>query len=193
MSIRSLTRPLLIALAAAALLLAGLAAAQEAAPEPQATPEAASETPAPAEADASQPTALFIGARHLHSLVRWVVVLITLAAIAKLALELARKAPYDALTGRLMLAFSAGISVQWLVGLATLIIYGVTFGFGFRHLWEHAAVMTVAVAISHLHNRWKGADAAVRYRSGLITVVIALALVVIGVALLPQGWRLAPT
>lgn len=190
MSLRSLTRLLLIVLAAGALLLAGLAAAQEATSEPQATPEAAPETAAPAQA--VQPSALFIGARHLHSLVRWIVVLITAAVIVKLALGLAQKTPYDALTGRLMMAFTVGISVQWLVGLATLIIYGVTFGFGFRHLWEHAAVMTAAVAISHLSNRWKNAEAPVRYRNSLIIVVVALALVVVGVALLPQGWRLAP-
>ncbi|MBC6937609.1 MAG: hypothetical protein DWB42_17495 [Chloroflexi bacterium] len=135
---------------------------------------------------------LIVGLRHLHSFVRWLVVIVTVAAVVKLGLGLAQNAAYDTLTQRLMSAFSGLTSLQWLVGLVFLAVYGGTVGFGLRHFWEHAAVMTVAVALSHMPRRFKDAEPRIRYRNSLIIVVVVLALVIVGVALLPQGWRLLP-
>lgn len=149
----------------------------------------AQDATAPAQ-DAS--SGLILGLRHLHSFVRWLVVIVTVIVLGKLGLGLAQNAAYDSLTQRLMIAFSGLTTAQWLVGLVFLVVYGGTVGFGLRHFWEHAAIMTVAVAISHMHMRFKNAEPRVRYRSSLIIVVVVLALVIVGVALLPQGWRLFP-
>jgi len=126
---------------------------------------------------------------QLHSGVRWLVVLATVIAIVKLAIGIIGRQPYDPLTQRLMLVFSGLLSLQWLLGL---ILFVVLNSFGVLYRWEHAVTMTIAVAVSHLHRRWKSAPDSTRYRSSLIIVVIVLMLVFIGVALLPQGWRLSP-
>lgn len=159
------------------LVLAGTALAQDGA--------AATET-------AEATSGMLTGLRHLHSLVRWIVVIITVVALIKLIMGLVQNSAYDALTVRIMKFFSIGIDIQWLIGIILIIVYGTTISFGVRHIWEHAAVMTVAVILGHLPARWKNADDRTRYRNSLLIVIVVLALVFVGVALLPQGWRVLP-
>ena len=121
----------------------------------------------------------------LHSGVRWLVVLITVAALVKLVLGIVQKQPYDKLTQRMMTAFSGLTSLQWLLGIILMIVLG-TFSSG--QIWSHAGTMTIAVAVSHLHNRWKKAEDPVRYRMSLLVVLAVLVLVVVGVALV-NGWQ----
>ena len=121
----------------------------------------------------------------LHSGVRWLVVLITLLALGKLVLGIVQKQPYDKLIQRTMIAFSGLTTLQWILGIILMIALG-TFSSG--QIWSHAGTMTVAVAVSHLHNRWKKAEDAVRYRMSLLVVSAVLVLVIIGVALV-NGWQ----
>ena len=123
----------------------------------------------------------------LHSLVRWLLVLVTVAAFIKVALGVFRKSEYDQLTYRLMIAFSGLATVQWVLGL---ILFFVLNSFSVVYRWEHAGFMTVAVGIAHMHMRWKNAPSPVRYRMSLIIVVAVMVLVFIGVAVLPQSWRI---
>jgi hypothetical protein len=120
----------------------------------------------------------------LHSGVRWLVVLITIIALIKLILGLVQKQSYDMLTQRIMMAFSGLTSLQWLIGLILLIALG---NFSSGMIWSHAGVMTVAVAISHMHNRWKRSPDVIRYRNSLIVVIVVLVLVFIGVSIV-NGW-----
>ena len=129
------------------------------------------------------------GVWHLHSAVRWLVVLITLALLVKLVLGLVGGGPFDSLARGLTRAFSISIGIQWLVGIVLFLVLG---SFDVRYRWEHAVIMTVAVALAGMTNRWKNAPDPQRYRMTLLMVVIVLALVYVGVALLPQGWRVAP-
>jgi uncharacterized membrane protein len=143
-------------------------------------------------ATAEATSGMLTGVRHLHSLVRWIVVIITVVALIKLIMGLVQNSAYDALTARIMRFFSIGIDIQWLIGVILIIVYGTTVGFGVRHIWEHAGVMTVAVVLGHLPARWKNANDRTRYRNSLLIVIVVLALVFVGVALLPQGWRVLP-
>ena len=121
----------------------------------------------------------------LHSGVRWLVVLVTVIALIKLVLGIVQKQSYDQLTHRIMLAFSGLTTLQWALGIILLLVTGI---FNSGAIWGHAGVMTVAVAVSHLHSRWKKSDDATRYRMGLLIVIAVLVLVIIGVALV-GGWR----
>jgi hypothetical protein len=145
-------------------------------------------------AGAAPNVALLTALRHTHSLVRWIVVVVAIVALAKLALGLVQKSSYDTLTRRILVIFSGVTTLQWVIGLAFLIVLGGITGFGIRHYWEHLFVMTVALGLSHMHNskRWRDKADDIRYRNALIVVVAVIVLVVIGVALLPQGWRLFP-
>ncbi|MCB9455749.1 MAG: hypothetical protein H6671_07180 [Anaerolineaceae bacterium] len=165
--------------------------AQDSTEEPVATEEPAAV--AEAETGETQPDTGFIAiVRYTHSIVRWIVVVITVIAIIKLIAGVVQGSAFDALAQRLMLAFSMGVTLQWVVGLILLVSLGSVTGFGFRHFWEHAGIMTVAVALAHMHNRWKNAPDSTRYRASLAIVVIVLVLVFVGVGLLPQGWRVLP-
>ena len=121
----------------------------------------------------------------LHSGVRWLVVLITVVALIKLILGIVQKQSYDKLTQRIMLAFSGLVSLQWLIGIILMVAMGV---FSSGQIWSHAGTMTIAVAVSHLHNRWKKAEDPVRYRMSLMVVIAVLVLVVVGVSLV-NGWQ----
>jgi hypothetical protein len=120
----------------------------------------------------------------LHSGVRWLVVLITIVALIKLILGVVQKQSYDKLTQRIMTAFSMLTSLQWLLGIILLIALGI---FNNGQFWSHAGTMTIAVAVSHMHNMWKKSEDSVRYRMSLLVVIAVLVLVVIGVALV-NGW-----
>jgi uncharacterized membrane protein YphA (DoxX/SURF4 family) len=122
---------------------------------------------------------------YSHSGVRWLVVLITVIALVWMIVGLVQRRSFDQMARRIMLAFSALVTVQWLLGLVLFLALGLFT----RYHWEHAAVMTVATGAAHMHQRWKNAPDTVRYRNSLIVVVVVLALVVVGVALLPQGWQ----
>lgn len=121
----------------------------------------------------------------LHSGIRWLVVLITVIALIKLVLGIIQKQSYDKLTQRIMSAFSMLTSLQWMLGIILLIALG---NFSSGQIWSHAGTMTIAVTVSHLHNRWKKAEDPVRYRMSLLVVIAVLVLVIIGVALV-NGWR----
>jgi hypothetical protein len=120
-----------------------------------------------------------------HSGVRWLVVLVTLIALAWMLVGLLQKRAFDPMARRVMLAFSGLISLQWVLGLVLFLVMG---GFDVGYRWEHLVTMTIAVGLAHMHNRWKNAADALRYRNNLILILVVLALVFVGVARLPQGW-----
>lgn len=123
----------------------------------------------------------------IHSIVRWAVVLVALAAIVKFALGLAQKQPYDKAASGLAAGFSGLMDTQLLLGLLFFIWSGAAIegGFAIRQRWEHLAVMLIAVVVGHLPSMWKKLDDQKRYRNGLIAIVAAILLVVLGVSLLP--------
>ena len=169
------------------LMVLALAATGVVAQDAAAT-EAVAETAAQATPAASG--GMLIGLWHLHSAVRWLVVIITVALLVKLVVGLVGSQPFDRLASGLTRAFSISIGVQWLLGPILFVVFG---GFDVRYRWEHAVVMTVAVALAGMTARWKNSPDSQRYRMTLLMVVIVLVLVYVGVALLPQGWRVTPT
>ncbi len=130
-------------------------------------------------------------ARFLHSWARWLVVLAALAALVIMVRGLLQGRSYSASDRRIMTIFSSLFGVQWLLGLVMLLALGAQTGFGVRHYWEHLVAQTVALAVAHLHLRWKKAEGTTPFRSNLIVLLVVIALVVVGIATLPQGmqWR----
>lgn len=184
------TRLLIVILILLSLFTAGLALAQESTEEPaaEATAEPVVDEGETAAEDSSS-GGLITALRHTHSFVRWIVILLTVAALLKLGIGFFTNAAYDTLAHRLMLGFTIGITLQWLIGIVYFVVLG-AFNVGYR--WEHAVIMTIAVGLAHMNPRWKNAPDKVRYRNGLIIIVVVLALVFVGVLRLPYGWRLMP-
>jgi hypothetical protein len=123
-----------------------------------------------------------------HSIVRWLIVMAALLALIRLGWGLASKRTYDQVAWRMVNAYSGLMSLQMLLGLIFLLWNGFA-GAGFPgYRLGHLAAMMVAVFVSHLPKRWKNATDTLRHRNDLIMVALSLALVVIGVLILPQGW-----
>jgi cytochrome c-type biogenesis protein CcmH/NrfG len=119
-----------------------------------------------------------------HSGLRWLVVLITVVALAWLIIGLVSKRPYDKNTHRVMVTFSSLIGVQWLLGIILFLVLGLDVGFR----WEHAVTMTLALIAAHLYMPFKRREDQRRYIAGIVVILVTLALVYVGVARLPQGW-----
>ncbi len=123
----------------------------------------------------------------LHSILRWVIVLVALAVIIKFALGLIQKQPYDKTARGLVSAFGGLMDTQLLLGTAFFIWSGLAIqgGFALRHRWEHLAVMLAAVIVAHLPSMWKQRDDQTRYRNGLAAILVSILLVIVGVFALP--------
>jgi hypothetical protein len=126
----------------------------------------------------------------LHSGVRWLVVLVTLVILVKLIINLAQQGRFDPLTQRLMAIWSGLASLQGLIGIILFIALG-QFDVGYR--WAHAVTLMIAVAVANQYRRFKDAPDPIKNRNYLVIVLVVLALIFIGVALLPgERWFLRP-
>lgn len=120
---------------------------------------------------------------EIHSITRWIVVVIAIITITKLALGLVQRSPFTKLDRILTMLFSISVDIQLLlgIGLLTMAVIG-------RHQIEHAFMMVLALVAVHVPMRWRKAPDQVRFRNTLISFLIALIFIFIGVALLPGGW-----
>jgi hypothetical protein len=123
----------------------------------------------------------------LHSIVRWLTVLVAVAAIVKFAMGWLQKQPFDKTAKALVSAFGGMMDLQLLLGFIFFFWNGLSIegGLTLRYRLEHLGVMLVAVVVAHLPAMWKKAEDNKRYRNTLIAIVVSLLLVVAGVAALP--------
>jgi len=120
----------------------------------------------------------------IHSLVRWIIVLVAVALIARLAVGLLKKQAFDKTARVLTTAFSGLMDTQMLLGILLFVIDGLT-GSGFpAYRWAHALTMVVAVVAAHLPSAWKKAEDGVRTRNTLIAVAASLLIVLIGIIII---------
>jgi hypothetical protein len=125
---------------------------------------------------------------EVHSLVRWIIVAISLIALVWFVLVWLRGLRNEQADRGLMAAFSGLIDVQVLLGVIYILWSGFA-GAGFpRYRLEHAVTMIVAAVVAHLSARWRQADAPIRARNNAALIVLVLVIVAVGVSLLPQGW-----
>ncbi len=124
----------------------------------------------------------------LHSLVRWVVVVVAVAALVKFALGFMQKAPPAKIDRALMSGLSGLIDLQALLGI---ILLGGTYllsGSFAPYRVEHAITMVLAVVVAHAPMRWRKSEESTVLRNNALTILAVLILVIVGVLLLPQGW-----
>lgn len=132
-------------------------------------------------------------ARVLHSWTRWVFLIVAIAALVMFILGLIQQRGWDKRANTLLNAYSSVLSLQWLFGLILLVSWGSIIGFNQRHFWEHLTVQTIAVIVANAHHGWRRRELpdATRWRNGLLVIVVSLALIMVGITLLPIGiqWR----
>ncbi len=123
----------------------------------------------------------------LHSIVRWLTVLVAMAAIVKFALGWLQKQPFDKSARALSGAFGGLMDLQLLLGFIFFFWNGMMIpgGLMLSHRLEHLTTMLLAVIVAHLPAMWKKADDNKRYRNTLFAIVLSLLLVILGVTMLP--------
>ncbi len=124
----------------------------------------------------------------LHSLIRWAIVIVTVVALVRFAWVWLRHSAMNRNDSLIMTIFVRLLEVQMLVGLIFLLWTGFA-GAGFpSYRLAHTGTMIVAVIVGHLPRRWQNAEPSIRARNNVIAILVVLALVFIGVSLLPGGW-----
>ena len=121
----------------------------------------------------------------IHGLVRWLVVIVAVVAVVRYALVMAGKAQPGGMDRGLMSGYTGLLDLNVLLGVIIII------GLGEWEMVqiEHAVTNIIAVAVAHVfaQRAKKIEDPKVKARTSLLGVVISLAIIVVGVALV-GGW-----
>ena len=118
----------------------------------------------------------------IHSLVRWVFVILALVLLVKFAIGWLQNKQFTGMDRGLLAGLTGTVDLQLLLGLILLIGYG-SYS---RHQLEHTFTMILALLLLHIMpRRWKDSPGALRFRNNLVVVIVALILIVMGVFVLP--------
>jgi hypothetical protein len=124
---------------------------------------------------------------EIHSILRWVIVVVGFVAIAKFLAGMVRKSAFDKIDRGLSSGFSGLMDLQVSLGLLYFLITGFG-GVGFPLFRiEHLVMMLLAAVAGHTPAMFKK-KAWNNYAVGLGSIVGALLLVYVGVMRLPGGW-----
>ena len=124
----------------------------------------------------------------IHSFVRWIIVVVAVAAIVKFAIGWAANSFFKAMDRGLASGFSGLMDLQVLLGLIYLVWNGLTVSGFPTYRILHAGTMIIAVAVAHLPSRFKNLNDKLRFQYSLIAILGSLVLVAIGISFLPNGW-----
>jgi hypothetical protein len=124
----------------------------------------------------------------LHSIVRWLIVLVAFLAIIKFGIGAFGSGAFKPMDRGLSSGFSGLMDLQVMLGLIYFLWNGFASSTWPAFRFEHMSVMLVAAAVAHLPARWKNAPDKTRFRNALFAVLFALFFVYVGVSLLPNGW-----
>lgn len=121
----------------------------------------------------------------LHSLVRWLVVIVAVIAVVRYALVMAGKAQSSGMDRGLISGYTGLLDLNVLLGVIIIIGLGE---------WEtvqieHAVTNIIGVAVAHFfaQRAKKLEDAKLQARTNLLGVVISIAIIIVGVTLI-GGW-----
>ena len=124
---------------------------------------------------------------EIHSIVRWLIVVIGIVAIVKFAIGWARKSAFDKMDRGLSAGFSGLMDLQVTLGLLYFLITGFG-GVGFPMVRiEHMVTMLLAAFAGHAPAMFKK-KAWNKHAVALGATIVALLLIYVGVMRLPGGW-----
>jgi len=121
----------------------------------------------------------------IHSLVRWIIILVALIAIIKFTISWAGNAAFKGLDRGLVSGFSGLMDLQVLLGLIYFFWNGMAVtGFPLYRI-EHMITMILAAGLAHVSARLKNLNDKLRFQYSLFVILGTLVLVFIGLSFLP--------
>jgi len=125
----------------------------------------------------------------VHSLVRWLVVIIAVIAVVRYALVMSGRAQSSGMDRGLMSGYTGLLDLNVLLGLIIIVGLSISTGQVLAAWLEHGVTNIVGVAVAHFFARRarKVEDARLKARTSLLGVVVSIAIIVVGVALV-GGW-----
>lgn len=123
----------------------------------------------------------------LHSIIRWIILLVALIAILKFALGWLRSDAFKGMDRGLAAGYSGLMDLQAILGIIYFLWNGFTMAGFPLFRFEHAFVMLLAIIAAHLPRRWKNADDRTHFRNNLFAIVASVILILIGISILPGG------
>jgi hypothetical protein len=121
----------------------------------------------------------------IHGELRWLVALAALVVIVKFLFGWLGRREYTSLDRTLLMILTITLDINVLLGLILLFFGG---GFSGPRL-EHATTMLLAAVAAHMTAIWRrSTDSPTKYRNQLLMVLLALALVFLGVVRLRGGF-----
>ncbi len=124
----------------------------------------------------------------LHSILRWIIIAVAALTVFKFAISWAGNQSFKGMDRGLAAGLSGLMDAQVLLGLVFFLWSGFS-GEGFPgYRWLHMLIMIVAAALGHVPSRLKALGDKQRFFYSVVAILGALALVYVGVMLLPGGW-----
>ena len=123
--------------------------------------------------------------RELHSVLRWVVLLIALGAIILAVMAATGSRPWDALSDRAGMFFTIAMDVQVLIGVILWALEARWSGQDPALSWLHPLLMVGAVGLAHVGRARsdRAASAAVRGRQAALFFGLSVLLVLVAIPL----------
>jgi len=123
----------------------------------------------------------------LHSILRWIIVVVGLFALVKFLVGWVRKNQFAKMDRGLQAGFSGLIDLQVTLGFIVFFWNGLVDGAGFPMVRiEHMITMLVAAVVAHFPSFKKKAEN--KFAVAFFAVIGALVIIVLGVYRLPNGW-----
>ncbi|MDK1028608.1 MAG: hypothetical protein QGD96_04665 [Anaerolineae bacterium] len=123
---------------------------------------------------------------EVHSILRWVIVVIGFVALLKFLFGIIRKNDFGKMDRGLSAGFSGLMDLQVTLGFGLFFIIGFgDAGFSSFRI-EHLVIMLIAAVAGHAPAMFK--KVANKYAVALFAVLAAMVLIFIGVVRLPGGW-----
>jgi len=120
----------------------------------------------------------------IHSLVRWIIIVVAVIALIKFAVGWAANHLFKAMDRGLASGFSGLMDLQVLLGLVYLIWNGIAAAGFPAYRIEHGATMIIAAGVAHLPARFKSLNDRLRFQYSFFAVLGSLVLVGIGISFL---------
>jgi hypothetical protein len=124
----------------------------------------------------------------LHSLVRWLIIIVAAVAVVKFWIGWRGNQTFSSMDRGLSSGFTGLIDLQVLLGSIYFFWSGLGAGAGFPSFRiEHMVVMLIAAVVAHLAALWRKSEDKIRFKYSLFIVVDTLIIILFGLARLPGG------